>query len=102
MNDITPIAEAVVMLITAVISCLLIPWIRSKTTQAQREQLVAWTKIAVSAAEQIFKGQGRGKEKKNYVLDFLKNKGIYLDEDSVNTAIEAAVKQLNTEGITIS
>lgn len=102
MNDITPIVEAVVMLITAVISCLLIPWIRSKTTQAQREQLVAWTKIAVSAAEQIFKGQGRGKEKKNYVLDFLKNKGIYLDEDSVNTAIEAAVKQLNTEGITIS
>lgn len=102
MTDITPITEAVVVLITAIISSLFIPWIKSKTTQAQREQLVAWTKIAVAAAEQIFKGPGRGEEKKRYALEFLKEKGIYIDENSLNTAIEAAVKQLNTEGITIS
>ncbi|MCM1300034.1 MAG: phage holin [[Eubacterium] siraeum] len=102
MIDITPIAEALTVLIAAIISCVLIPWIRSRTTEAQRQQLVAWTKIAVAAAEQIFSGSGRGAEKKNYVLEFLKEKGITLDENSVNAAVEAAVKQLNSEGIIIS
>lgn len=46
-------------------------------------------------------GQGRGEEKKQYVLDFLKQKGFKVDEESVVNAIEAIVKQLNTEGLTI-
>lgn len=102
MIDITPIAQALVVLIAAVISCILIPWIKSKTTEGQRQQLVAWTKIAVAAAEQIFKGTGRGEEKKKYVLAFLEEKGITFDENIINAAVEAAVKQLNSEGIIIS
>jgi hypothetical protein len=39
--------------------------------------------------------------KKQYVLDFLKQKGFKVDEESVVNAIEAIVKQLNTEGLTI-
>lgn len=100
--NITPIIEAVIMLITAVISAFLIPWIRSKTTDSQRQQLIAWIKIAVAAAEQMFVGSGRGEEKKKYVLAFLEDKGLTIDENSVNAAIEAAVKQLNSEGIVIS
>ena len=44
---------------------------------------------------------GAGEEKKQYVLDFLKQKGFKVDEESVVNAIEAIVKQLNTEGLTI-
>lgn len=100
--DITVVVNAVIALIAAIVSTFLIPLIRSKTTTQQREQLVAWVKIAVSAAEQIFKGSGRGEEKKKYVLSFLAQNGFSIDEASVNTAIEAAVKQLNSEGIIIS
>lgn len=100
--DITPIVEAVIMLIAAIISVFLIPWIKSKTTDSQRQQLVSWTKIAVAAAEQMFVGSGRGEEKKKYVLSFLEEKGLFIDENTVNAAIEAAVKQLNSEGIIIS
>lgn len=100
--DITTIVNAVIALIAAVISAFVIPWIRSKTTAQQREDLVAWVKIAVAAAEQIFKGGKRGEEKKQYVLDFLNKSGFSVDEDAVNAAIEAAVKQLNSEGIVIS
>ena len=99
--DITPIINAAFALIGAVVSVFLIPWIKSKTTVAQRNELVAWAKIGVAAAEQIYHGSGRGEEKKQYVLDFLKSKGITFDEASVNNAIEAAVKQLNTEGLII-
>ena len=42
---------------------------RSKTTAQQRSELVAWAKIGVAAAEQIYVGQGRGDEKKQYVLE---------------------------------
>ena len=100
--DITMIVNAVIALIAAIITTFLIPCIRSKTTAQQREELVAWVKIAVAAAEQIYKGKGRGDEKKQYVLDFLEDNGFTVNEDSVNAAVEAAVKQLNGEGITIS
>jgi LL-H family phage holin len=99
--DITPIINAVVALIAAAVSAFLIPWIKSKLTAQQRNELVAWAKIGVAAAEQVYTGSGRGAEKKQYVLDFLASKGLTIDEDSVNAAIEAAVKQLNTEGLTI-
>lgn len=99
--DITPIVNAVIALAAAAVSVFLIPWIKSKTTDAQRKELVEWVKIGVAAAEQLYKGQGRGEEKKQYVLDFLKSKGFTVDEESVVNAIEAIVKQLNTEGLTI-
>lgn len=100
--DITMIVNAVIALIAAIISVFVIPWIKSKTTSQQREDLIAWVKIAVAAAEQIYKGDKRGAEKKQYVLDFLNKNGFSVNEDSVNAAIEAAVKQLNSDGILIS
>ena len=57
--------------------------------------------LALSGAGVSDVGQGRGEEKKQYVLDFLKQKGFKVDEESVVNAIEAIVKQLNTEGLTI-
>ena len=47
------------------------------------------------AAEQLYEGQGRGEEKKKYVLEFLASMGFTVDEEAVNAAIEAAVNQLN-------
>ena len=99
--DITPVVNAVIALTATVVSVFLILWIKSKTTAQQRSELVAWAKIGVAAAEQIYVGQGRGDEKKQYVLEFLKSKGFDLNEESINNAIEAAVKQLNTEGLLI-
>ncbi len=100
--DVTTIVNAVIALIAAIISAFVIPWIKSKTTAQQREDLIAWVKIAVAAAEQIYKGEKRGEEKKQYVLDFLEDNGFSIDDDSVNAAIEAAVKQLNSVGVVIS
>ena len=99
--DITPIVNATLALIGAGVSVFLIPWLKKQTTEAQRKELTAWVKIGVAAAEQLYVGQGRGDEKKQYVLEFLKSKGFDLNEESVNNAIEAAVKQLNTEGLLI-
>lgn len=61
----------------------------------QLEELLEWVKIGVAAAEQLYKGQGRGEEKKKYVLEFLASMGFTVDEEAINAAIEAAVNQLN-------
>ena len=67
--DVTSVVEAVLALVGAIITCVLVPYIKSKTTAEQQKEINAWVKIAVSAAEQIYKGQGRGEEKKAYVLE---------------------------------
>lgn len=99
--DVTTIVNAVIALIAAIVTAFVVPWIKSRTTAQQREELIAWVKIAVAAAEQIYKDK-KGEEKKQYVLNFLENNGFSVDDDSVNAAIEAAVKQLNSVGVVIS
>ena len=98
MYDITPIIEAVAALIGVIVTCVLIPFIKSKTTASQQAEINAWVKIAVSAAEQIFKGNGRGEEKKQYVIAWLKERGVTVDENELDALIEAAVYEL-TQGI---
>lgn len=93
--DITPVVNAVIALAAALVTAFVIPWIKSKTTAAQREEIEAWVHIAVTAAEQIYKGAGRGEEKKAYVLKFLEEKNLKIDEESVNLMIESAVKNMN-------
>lgn len=94
MIDLTPIASAVIALVAAIISCVLIPFIRSKLTAAQFDEIQLWVNIAVDAAEQLFQGHNRGEEKKAYVLKFLQSKGFTLDMDSLDKMIEAAVLNL--------
>lgn len=89
--DITQIAIALIGLIGAVVSAVVIPWIRSKTTVAQQEQLMAWVQIAVAAAEMLYTGSGRGEEKREYVEAWLAERGITYDKDTIRAAIEAAV-----------
>lgn len=95
MYDLTPIIEAVAALTGVVITCILVPFIRSKTTAEQQKEINAWVKIAVAAAEQIFKGSGRGEEKKQYVIAWLKERGFTVDEAELDALIEAAVYELN-------
>ena len=97
MTDLTPIVNAVIALIAAIITTFLIPWIKSKIDAAKLAQIVEWVGIAVRAAEQIYNESGMGEKKKQYVLDFLASKGFTLDPDSINAMIEAAGKDLNIE-----
>ncbi len=95
--DITSAIEALIALFAAIITVFLIPWIKSKTTAAQREEIEAWVGIAVFAAEQLFAGNGRGEEKKAYVLNYLSKKGFTVDKKSLDLMIESTVKAMNEE-----
>ena len=65
----------------------------------QQAEINSWVKIAVSAAEQIYVGSGRGAEKKQYVLDWLHQRNITVDETKLDAMIESAVYALKTSGL---
>jgi len=94
MIDLTVIVEAALTLIVAVISAFVIPWLKSKISAEKLAEVSEWVKIAVTAAEQIYNGPGRGEEKKAYVLQFLTEKGYTVDMDASENMIEAAVYEL--------
>ena len=88
------IVEALIGLIAAVITCVVIPLIRSKVTNAQFEKIKMYVSIAVKAAEQIYVGNGRGTEKKQYVVEYLEKLGLKIDAETLDKLIEAAVFDL--------
>lgn len=89
------IALAVLSIVSTLVSALLIPYLRSKTSAETRRRYLEIVTIAVKAAEQIFRGSKTGREKKDYVLKRLKEIGIKLSEAELNMLIEASVKELN-------
>ncbi len=85
--DLTPIIQAVIALITALITARVIPWIKAKTTNEQQKRLSAVVKTLVFAAEQLY-GAGNGQEKLNYVVTRLGEKGFEIDMDEIEAAIK--------------
>lgn len=63
--------------------------------------LIEICQVGVRAAEQIYKGKARGPEKKQYVINltekWLASKGINLDLDMIEAAIESEVRTLNLD-----
>ena len=94
--DLTPILIALLMLVAVLIICYLIPWVKTKTTAQQRDNIYFWVQMACSAAEQLYKS-GEGQKKKQYVLEFLHSKDLTVDEDELDKMIEAVVLEINKE-----
>lgn len=94
MIDLTQVILAAIALIAALVSAFVVPWLKSNFTATQLQNIVMWVNFAVEAAEMIYKGAGRGEEKKQYVLEFLKSKGFTLNTAEIDALIEAAVLEL--------
>ncbi len=98
--DLTPVIEALITLISAVITLFVIPKVtqclKERLSAEQRESLKEWVKIAVAAAEQLY-GSKTGQQKKEYVISFLLSKGIVVDVDEVTALIESEVYKLTAE-----
>ena len=101
MTDITPIIEAVFALLAAIITAVVIPYIKNRTTAQQQAEINAWVRIAGTAAEQVYKGTGRGEEKKAFVLEWLKSHGVTVDMEKLDALIESAVYDINNGLITL-
>ena len=94
--DYTDIIKAVITLITALVSAFLVPYIKSKYSEAQLKKWQNIVDIGVSAAEQLYHSD-QAQEKKTYVLKYLSEKGLKLDAQTLENLIEASVLPLHDQ-----
>lgn len=98
--DLTQIILAILTFLFGLLMRYVIPNIKSKTSANQMELIRAAVKSAVYAVEQLYKSKP-GQEKKQMVIDFLKEQGYILEdkqiESQIDYIIEEIVKELNIE-----
>lgn len=98
--DITHILVLIITIIGLVLTSVFMPYVKTKVSSEQLGTIYTIVKIAVEAAEQLF-GSGMGQVKKQYVVEYLASKGLYVDVDVVsselNAMIESAVYELTKE-----
>lgn len=96
--DITPIIEVIIALIITVITSILIPYLKTKMTANQFSYLEGIVKTAVYAAEVLFAGDGRGAEKREYVINYVEKiceqHKITFDANAVRQMIEKSWLEL--------
>lgn len=93
--DYTDIILAVIALLSAVLTSIVAPWIKAKLGNEKLSTALSWVEIAVNAAEQVY-AITDGDAKKQYVVDFLRKKGVNFDSEQLDAAIEAAVLNLHS------
>ena len=92
--DLTPIFQALIALVAALITRYVVPWIKTKTTLDQRREIRDLVSILVFAAEKLYTGSGRGKEKLAWVKERLDAHGYKLDTDELVELVNAEIAKL--------
>ena len=92
MIDLTPIFQAIICLLAAIVTYKVIPWIKAKTTNAQQEKLAVAYKIAVLAAEQLY-GAGHGTDKYKEAKTIIERSGFTFDENLLEATVYEQLTQ---------
>lgn len=94
MIDLTPLLLAMITVLASILTPKLVTWLKARTDAEDRAELLEWVRLAVAAAEQLYNAN-EGEEKKQAVIDFLRDQGFSLEYNQLNTAVEAAVLELH-------
>lgn len=94
---------ALLSILCTVLTGVVVPYIKEKLGNEKLAKYEEWATLAVQCAEMIFKEQGMGADKKEYVINFLnemfnKNK-IVITEEQLEILIESAVKQMKLQEV---
>lgn len=85
--------------IGTVITGILIPYIKTKITSTQLDEIVKWVSKAVEAAEVLFSTPDSGEQKREYVINFIdkmfNSKKEVITKDQIRVLLESAWKQMN-------
>lgn len=99
MNDILfKIILALIPILGAILTGVIVPYIKERIGNEKLIKYEYWCSMAVECAEMMFKEQGMGETKKEYVVNFLnemfnKNK-VVITEEQINILVESCVKEM--------
>ena len=97
MVDLTPVLQALAGLCCALITAVVIPFVRSRVSAERLARARVWADIVVAVAEKLFPQPGSGQEKKAYALDFLSQRSLGLGKGELDVLVECAVCELGHE-----
>ena len=85
--------------IGAVITGILVPYVKTKISSTQMEEITKWVNKAVDAAEVLFDTPKSGEEKREYVIDVIdkkfNSKKEVITREQIRILLESAWKQMN-------
>lgn len=91
MTNLTPIINALILLIAAILSVYVIPLIKAHVKRKDLDILEKWVTVGVGAAEQLF-DKSEWEKKREYVFEFMREHGYVIDETVINTLENAVLK----------
>lgn len=96
------VVKIIIPILGAIVTYIIVPFIMQKTSKEQRDNIFMWVKIAVAAAEQMQEAGLIEIPKKEYVIEFIKDKGFDITYEDLEIIVEAAVKELNLEQMKVN
>lgn len=93
MIDFTPLFEALVVLLSSVITIVIIPALRERYGNEKLEKARSWVQIAVYAAEKVY-GVGNGDKKLAYAEQILAEHKIKLDTATIKAMVDAEILKM--------
>lgn len=93
MIDFTPFIEALILLLTSVITGFVIPALRARYGNEKLEKAKNWVQIAVYAAEKMY-GAGEGDKKLAYAEQILAEHKIKLDTATIKAMVDAEIEKM--------
>ena len=99
MNDnLFKVIMTLIPVIGVIITGFVIPYIKTKISSAQLDEISQWVTKTVQAAEVLFDTPKSGEEKREYVIDFINkmfnSKKEVITEDQIRILLESAWKQM--------
>ena len=94
------IIKVVLTLLTIFLTYVLVPWLKANTSSKQRENAIYLITLGCTIAESLYKtyGTGYGKVKKEWVINWLKERDIQITESEIDALIDNVVDIMNTYG----
>lgn len=85
--------------IGSVITGILIPYMKTKISAAQTDEIAKWVTRAVQAAEILFDAPKSGEKKREYVIQFIdhmfNSRKEIITKDQIRILLEACCGQMN-------
>lgn len=89
----------IIPVLGVIITSFVVPYIKSKISATQLDEIIKWVGKAVACAEVIFDTPKSGDEKREYVVSFINkmfnSKKQVITTDQIRVLLEAAVKTMN-------
>lgn len=98
---ITLLVKIIFAIVSVAITTFVIPFLNELVLKYKNTRLESFVKDSVQAAEQVIKGDGKGKEKKQKVIElvsqWLKKYSVDISTEEISNLIESAVFAMNKE-----